>query len=43
MTQTETPKSEKHWFLLIVFWVYVLIPLGWGISQTLNKAMKLFH
>lgn len=28
--------------LLVVFWLYVLIPLGWGVSNTLIAASKLF-
>lgn len=32
----------KTCILLIVFWLYVLIPLGWGISKTLLDASKLF-
>ncbi len=27
---------------LAVFWVYVLIPLAWGVVNTLIEAMKLF-
>ncbi|MGF6597526.1 hypothetical protein P3T23_002243 [Paraburkholderia sp. GAS448] len=27
---------------LIVFWAYVLIPLSWGVVNTLIQAMKLF-
>lgn len=27
---------------LIVFWAYVLIPLTWGVVNTLTQAMKLF-
>ncbi|MDR5753339.1 MULTISPECIES: oxalate:formate antiporter [Caballeronia] len=29
--------------LLAVFWIYVLVPLAWGITNTLTQAMKLFH
>jgi len=32
----------KTYILLIVFWLYVLIPLAWGISMTLIDASKLF-
>lgn len=28
---------------LIVFWLYVGIPLVWGIMSTLDKAMALFR
>jgi hypothetical protein len=27
---------------LILFWLYVAIPLCWGIASTLKKAMALF-
>ena len=27
---------------LVVFWAYVLIPLTWGVVNTLLQAMKLF-
>jgi hypothetical protein len=27
---------------LAVFWLYVLIPLSWGVVNTLLQAMKLF-
>lgn len=27
---------------LVVFWAYVLIPLAWGVVNTLKQAMKLF-
>lgn len=27
---------------LAVFWLYVLIPLAWGVVNTLTQAMKLF-
>ena len=43
MENTELQKSESHTFLLIMFWAYVLIPLGWGVFQTFKKAMALFH
>ncbi|KWR86097.1 MAG: oxalate:formate antiporter [Burkholderiaceae bacterium] len=29
--------------LLAIFWLYVLIPLVWGVSNTITQAMKLFH
>ncbi|RQZ07532.1 oxalate:formate antiporter [Burkholderia sp. Bp9031] len=28
--------------MLAVFWLYVLIPLAWGVVNTLTTAMKLF-
>lgn len=29
--------------VLIAFWLYVGIPLIWGVSSTLHKAMALFN
>lgn len=29
--------------LLIIFWLYVALPLAWGVTQTLKKAMALFN
>lgn len=29
--------------LTVLFWLYVGIPLAWGIWSTLQKAMALFH
>jgi len=28
--------------MLVVFWLYVLIPLVWGVVNTLTQALKLF-
>ncbi len=28
---------------LLLAWGFVGIPLAWGVLQTLNNAMKLFH
>lgn len=38
----KTEKQETHSVLLVLFWAYVLIPLGWGVYQTFNKALALF-
>jgi hypothetical protein len=29
--------------VVILFWAYVIIPLAWGVSSTMQKAMALFH
>jgi len=29
--------------LLAAFWLYVLVPLVWGVSNTITQAMKLFQ
>lgn len=39
-TSSERGTSNKA--LLAVFWLYVLIPLAWGITNTLTQAVKLF-
>jgi len=38
-TETAQPTSTAK---LAVFWLYVLIPLAWGVVNTLLQAMKLF-
>lgn len=43
MQDTELPKSESHMVLLVLFWAYVLIPLGWGVLETFKKALILFQ
>lgn len=35
-------RNENHAVLLVLFWAYVLIPLGWGVYQTFKKALALF-
>ncbi|HVW51298.1 MULTISPECIES: oxalate:formate antiporter [unclassified Trinickia] len=38
---TQTPRRTSA-VSLAVFWAYVLIPLTWGVVNTLRQAMKLF-
>jgi hypothetical protein len=38
-TQNAHPTNKG---LMAVFWLYVLIPLAWGVVNTLLQAMKLF-
>jgi hypothetical protein len=38
-TEAVRPASAAK---LAVFWAYVLIPLAWGVVNTLLQAMKLF-
>ncbi|MFC0401554.1 MFS transporter small subunit [Paraburkholderia rhizosphaerae] len=38
-TNQEHPSNKG---LLVIFWLYVLIPLAWGVTNTLAQAMKLF-
>jgi hypothetical protein len=28
--------------VMLVFWAYVLIPLAWGVYNTISQAAKLF-
>jgi hypothetical protein len=37
--QTAHPTNKAK---LAVFWLYVMIPLAWGVINTLSQAMKLF-
>ncbi|HEY2025219.1 MFS transporter small subunit [Paraburkholderia sp.] len=37
--QTEHPTNKLK---LAVFWLYVMIPLAWGVFNTLSQATKLF-
>jgi hypothetical protein len=39
-TTTQEHPSNKG--LLVIFWLYVLIPLAWGVTNTLMQAIKLF-
>jgi hypothetical protein len=38
-TRTAQPTSAAK---LAIFWLYVTIPLAWGVVNTLLQAMKLF-
>lgn len=39
----DQPTSNKtSIWLLIVFWLYVALPLFWGVAATLKKALALF-
>lgn len=40
MSQSKS-KSTPLW-QLIVFWIYVTIPLLWGVTATIKKAVALF-
>ncbi|WP_296654881.1 oxalate:formate antiporter [Paraburkholderia sp.] len=39
-TTAATKSSNKA--LMALFWLYVLVPLAWGVTNTLVQAMKLF-
>ncbi|HEX7908888.1 MAG TPA: oxalate:formate antiporter [Paraburkholderia sp.] len=40
MSTTQAHPTNK--VKLTVFWLYVMIPLAWGVFNTLSQAMKLF-
>ncbi|MEY4210276.1 MAG: hypothetical protein RLZ92_655 [Pseudomonadota bacterium] len=35
-------KKPTSLIALIVFWLYVVLPLIWGVSATIKKALALF-
>jgi len=37
------PTNPFGFLLLLLFWLYVTIPLAWGIWSTVQKALALFH
>ena len=42
MTDSQSKKQVSETLLVIAFWAYVLVPLSWGVFQTLKKALALF-
>jgi len=36
------PPARTHPAILAVSWLFVSLPLGWGIYETLKKALALF-
>ena len=40
MTRTQH-RSTPIW-RVVLFWLYVALPLAWGVTQTFKKAMALF-
>jgi hypothetical protein len=37
-----TEKKSSNKLLMAIFWLYVLVPLAWGVTNTLAQATKLF-
>ncbi|AHY47861.1 Hypothetical Protein RradSPS_2578 [Rubrobacter radiotolerans] len=35
-------QSSSSWVLVVLFWTYVLVPLGWGVYRTLLNVASLF-
>ncbi len=45
-TSTDSPTapgSGASHVLAFVYWLVVLVPLGWGVFQTVQKSIPLFH
>lgn len=40
--ESNTPSPSNRWGLVIVAWLAVSLPLGWGVLMTLKKAVLLF-
>ncbi len=40
MSDSSNDKKFNPW--LVLFWLYVTVPLAWGIWSTLRKALALF-
>jgi hypothetical protein len=40
---SETRGRGGSWLLVIIAWALVGIPLAWGVSKTLQTAVKLFR
>ncbi|OXC76025.1 MFS transporter small subunit [Caballeronia sordidicola] len=39
----ELDARPSNKLLLGVFWIYAIVPLTWGVINTLVQATKLFH
>jgi hypothetical protein len=39
----ELDAQPSNKLLLGVFWIYAIVPLAWGVINTLVQATKLFH
>ncbi|PTB17618.1 oxalate:formate antiporter [Trinickia symbiotica] len=42
MSTPPTAAHRTNRVAIVVFWAYVLIPLAWGVVNTLRQALKLF-
>ena len=38
-----TARSGSSQFLALVYWLIVILPLGWGVFQTVEKSKPLFR
>lgn len=41
--RAQTAAQRTSPVTLVAFWLYVGVPLAWGITSTLQKAMALFN
>jgi hypothetical protein len=41
--QHENHSKPTSLLLTLLFWLYVTLPLAWGVWSTLRKAMALFN
>ena len=37
------PEKKTSVFLISISWIIVLIPLGWGVAQSVAKSVPLFQ
>ncbi|WP_025602477.1 MFS transporter small subunit [Burkholderia sp. WSM2230] len=40
---TVEPVHPTNKAKIAIFWLYVMVPLAWGVYNTLSQAMKLFQ
>jgi hypothetical protein len=36
-------ENKSSWLMFVVSWILVLIPLGWGVFQSVVKSLPLFQ
>lgn len=36
-------RPSRSWALIITTWLFVGVPLAWGVTQSIIKSMALFH
>lgn len=43
LQEQKEPVKTTNPLLIVLFWLYVMIPLGWGVYDTLLKTVDLFR
>ncbi len=43
MHETNVPRTDAGWALVIISWLAVGLPLAWGVWMTVKKALLLFN